>query len=115
MPTIEFYETESGQKPVEDFLDGLPPKLNAKALRDLDILAAKGRELREPYSKHLRDGLFELRTQFAGDISRVFYFFFAGDKIILTNGYIKKTQKTPPGELAMALRYKADYERRPQK
>ena len=112
MYRIEFYETAAGARPVEEFLDSLPPKLNAKALRDLDILADKGRTLREPYSKHLQDGVFELRTQFAGDITRIFYFFFVGDRIILTNGFIKKTQKTPPEEMERAIKYKADYERR---
>jgi phage-related protein len=115
MHMIEFYETETGSRPIEEFLDSLLPKLNAKALRDIDILADKGHKLREPYSKHLKDGVFELRTQFAGDITRVFYFFFVKDKIILTNGFIKKTQKTPPDELAKALQYKADYERRHSK
>jgi phage-related protein len=112
MYTIEFYEKENGHRPVEEFLDSLSPKLNAKALRDIDILAEKGRGLREPYSKHIISGLFELRTQFSGDIARIFYFFYIGDKIILVNGFIKKTQKTPEEELAKAFRYKVDYERR---
>jgi len=34
------------------------------------------------------------------------------NKIILTNGFVKKTQKTPPGEVALAMKYKADYEGR---
>jgi phage-related protein len=33
----------------------------------------------------------------------------------LTNGFVKKTQKTPPGEMALAAKYKADYERRQRK
>ena len=65
-----------------------------------------------PYSSHIRDGIFELRVQQAGDIVRVFYFFIIGKKIILTNGFLKKTKKTPPSEINKALGYKADYERR---
>ena len=34
------------------------------------------------------------------------------DKVVLTNGFIKKTRKTPPGEIELARKYKADYERR---
>lgn len=109
---IEFYETETGARPIEEFLESLPPKLAGKALRDIDILADLGNGLREPYSKHLKDGVFELRTQFAGEITRIFYFFYIGSKIVLTNGFIKKTQKTPPDELAKALKYKQDFERR---
>jgi len=44
--------------------------------------------------------------------SRIFYFFCGDREIFLTNGFIKKTKKTPPGELEKALRYKADHERR---
>jgi phage-related protein len=60
----------------------------------------------------MQDGLFELRVRFAADIVRVFYFFFAGNKIIVTNGFVKKTQKTPLNELNKALKYKRDYEGR---
>ena len=40
------------------------------------------------------------------------YFFFIGNKIVVTNGFVKKTQKTPQTELAKARKYKQDYERR---
>ena len=52
---------------------------------------------------------FELRGQQGGNISRVLYFFFAGQKVILTNGFVKKTQKTPSGEIEKARQYRADY------
>ena len=45
-------------------------------------------------------------------ITRVFYFTFQGNKFVLLHGIKKKTQKTPPGELERALRYKEDFERR---
>ena len=53
MYKIEFYETDSGNKPVEEFLDSLDVKMNAKMVRLLELLEEKGNELREPYSKHL--------------------------------------------------------------
>lgn len=43
------------------------------------------------------------------------YFFFIGKKIILTNGFIKKTQKTPRKYIELALAYKADYVQRGEK
>ncbi|MBQ9982237.1 MAG: type II toxin-antitoxin system RelE/ParE family toxin [Oscillospiraceae bacterium] len=55
------------------------------------------------------DGIFELRAKIGSDISRVLYFFVIGRKIILTNGFIKKTQKTPKEEIEKAKRYRADY------
>ena len=65
----------------------------------LGILQEKGNMLREPYSKHLDDGIFELRCKFGSDITRVLYFFYYEGKIILTNGFVKKTQKTPKEEI----------------
>ncbi|MDR1917336.1 MAG: type II toxin-antitoxin system RelE/ParE family toxin [Synergistaceae bacterium] len=109
---IESYELPNGEKPVEQFMDSLDTKMRTKALGSIDILAEYGNMLREPYSKPLGKGLFELRIKFAGDITRIFYFFFVNNKIILTNGFVKKTRKTPTSEIALALKYKTDYEGR---
>ena len=75
----------------------------------LKVLQEQGNRLREPYSKHLDDGIFEIRGKVGTDISRVMYFFYYGGRIILTNGFVKKTQKTPPEEIALAQKYRADY------
>ena len=56
------------------------------------------------------DSIFELRTKHGSDINRVFYFFIIGQKIILTNGIIKKTNKTPKSAIDLAKKYKTDYE-----
>jgi phage-related protein len=109
---VEFYTRQGGTKPVQEFLDSLETKMRVKALNSLTLLEQSGNELREPYSKPIEKGIFELRIQFAGDISRIFYFFYMGKKIILTNGFIKKTQHTPRREIELAMKYKADYERR---
>lgn len=112
MYEIILYETENEKIPVQEFIVNLPEKLQAKVLRDIDLLSEFGNQLREPYSKHIKDGVFELRTKFGSNITRVFYFFFIENRIILTNGFIKKTQKTPPKEIKKALEYKLDFERR---
>ncbi len=65
--------------------------------------------MREPYSKHLEDGIFELRGKVGSDISRVLYFFYHNGVIILTSGFIKKTRKTPKEEIQKAKRYRKDY------
>lgn len=75
----------------------------------LKILQEKGNLLSEPYSKHLDDGIFEIRGKVGSDISRVLYFFYFGGKIIVTNGFIKKTQKTPSKEIEKAKCYRKDY------
>jgi len=112
---VDYYELPNGDKPVKTFLDSLDVKMRVKALGSIDILAEFGNSLREPYSKAIGSGLFELRIKFASDITRIFYFFVVDNRIILTNGFIKKTQKTPFGEIALAMKYKADYEGRSKK
>ena len=109
---IDAYKLENGKAPAWEFVKGLDKKMQAKALAALDLLAEYGNQLREPYSKSIGDGLFELRIKFSSDISRIFYFFVVDNKIILTNGFIKKTMKTPKGEIELARKYKKDYERR---
>ncbi len=88
--------------------------MRAKLLGILEILQEKGNLLREPYSKHLEDGIFEIRGKVGTDISRVLYFFFYDRKIILTNGFIKKSQKTPKKEIQMAKNRRHDYIERSQ-
>ena len=66
--------------------------------------------MREPYSKMIGDGLLELRVKQGNDIVRLLYFFIIGKKIIITNGFTKKTNKTPVSEIELAKRYKQDYE-----
>ena len=98
---IEFYHLPNGIAPVEEFLDSLNVKMRSKAIYSLSILEEQGNRLREPFSKSLGD-----------DITRIFYFFVVDNKIVLTNGFVKKTVKTPKSELDLARKYKADYERR---
>ncbi len=59
-------------------------------IRTVELLRDYGYELREPYSKHLNNGIFELRAKVSTDITRVLYFFVSGRKAILTHGFVKK-------------------------
>ena len=109
MFNIKFFETSSGEKPIEDFLNSLDIKMRVKVLRNIEHLRLHGNKLREPYSSPIRDGIFELRTKQGSDITRILYFFYTGNTIVLTNGFIKKTQKTPAREIEKALKYKQIY------
>ena len=109
---VIFYEKENGGRPVEDFLDSLDIKMRAKLLGLLEILEEKGNMLREPYTKHIDDGIFELRAVSGNNISRVMFFFYYNGRIILTNGFIKKSQKTPKKEIDLAKDRRKDYIRR---
>jgi len=106
---IIFYETADGKKPVEIFLDSLDPRMAAKVIGLLELLEERGTELRAPYSEHLEDGIFELRCKLGSNITRLLYFFVIGKRIVVTNGFIKKTQKTPASEIQLAKSRRADW------
>lgn len=106
---IIFYDKEDGTEPAKDFILSLDIKMRAKMLRTVEMLKKNGNRLREPESKPLGDGIMELRAKVGSDISRVLYFFVIGQKAVLTNGFIKKTQKTPKSEIEKAKRYRDDY------
>lgn len=107
--TVEFYEKENGDIPAEEFLDGLNIRMKTKLVGLIKILQEKGNLLRELYSKPLGDGIFELRCKVGNDISRVLYFFYYNGKIIMTNGFVKKTRKTPRAVINRAKAYRDDY------
>ncbi|MCL2177332.1 MAG: type II toxin-antitoxin system RelE/ParE family toxin [Firmicutes bacterium] len=108
---VDYYETESGSAPAEEYIKTLDAKTRAKVHRQIGLLQSVGKELRMPYSRYMEDGILELRISTGNEI-RIFYFFTANKKIILTNGFTKKTQKTPAKELDKAKKYKSDYEQR---
>lgn len=109
---VEYFEKADGTYPAEEFILSLDIKMQAKLFRLIELLELKGNELREPYSSYLKDGIFEIRAKQGSNITRVLYFFVIGRKIILTNGFTKKTQKTPESEIETAKKYKAEYEQR---
>ena len=109
---VIFYEKENGECPAEEFILSLDVKMRAKMLGLLELLEEKGTQLREPYSKPIDDGIFEIRCKIGNNISRVLYFFYYEGKIILTNGFIKKTQKTPSKEIKCAKKYRVDFKER---
>jgi len=106
---VFFFEKEKGAYPAEDFINSLDVKLSAKVYRILGMIEINGPELREPYSKHLDDGIFEVRARVGTNLARVLYFFYAGKHVIVTHGFRKKTQKTPQPEIERAKEYRRQY------
>lgn len=106
---VVFYQKEDGTKPAKEFISSLSNPLKAKIATRIEILKEFGNNLREPHSKPLNDGIFELRTQLGNDNVRILYFFFIGNLIVLTNGFIKKTQKTPVSQIELAKKYRKDF------
>lgn len=107
--TIVLYTKKTGEKPVKCFLDSLETKMQAKTLRMITLLRQNGYDLREPYTKSLTDGILELRVIQGNNAVRILYFFMEGNTIVLTNGFIKKSNKTPRDALELAKKYRKDY------
>ena len=109
---VVFYEKEDGSRPAYDFISALSDKMRAKIYKAASLLEVEGAQTRMPYSEYLKDGIFQIRAQQEGNITRVLYFFTVGKLVVLTNGFTKKTNRTPSAEIERAKRYRADYERR---
>jgi len=98
---------------VRDFLDSLPAKAAQKVtwvlslLEDLEFIPST-------YFKKLTGSkeIWECRVQFGSNAYRLFCFFVANSVVVLTHGFIKKSQKTPKNEIDKAEAYKQDFLRR---
>lgn len=114
MYTVEFYETQNGECQIWDFLEGL--RIKAVSNKDariqhkqvslcIELLQQNGTHMNENITKHLEDGIWELRP---GN-NRVFYFFFKNDTFVLLHQFRNKSQKTPKREIEKAKRERNDY------
>ena len=89
---------------MKKFIDSLNKRTQLKFYNARDLLEQFGRKLTEPHAKQIEKNLFELRfTAIEGRI-RILYFFFHHNEGIFTNGFIKRTQRTPKREIATALK-----------
>ncbi len=74
----------------------------------LDVLKMQDR-VSEKFVKYIKDGLYEIRASYNGNIYRAFFIFDEGNIVMLFNGFQKKTQKTPSKEIDRALELKKEY------
>ena len=116
MRTVNFYRFPNGNSPVEDFLDSLTGKQAQKVLWVLRLIEELDVVPRQYFKKLVdTEDIWEVRIQFGNDIFRLLGFFESGTLLILTNGFAKKTQRTPLQEIALAVRRKQEYLARRQK
>ena len=92
----------------ERFMEALSEKAQEKIQYGLLLLKSQDR-LSSKFVKYLREELYELRTEYNGNIYRVFFIFDKGQIVVLFNGFQKKTQKTPNQEIEKALKIKEAY------
>ena len=116
MYEIEFYEDDRGISDVKDFISELREKsyMNKdarinfnKVVAYMDLLEELGTRVGEPVTKHLDGEIWELRPL----SNRILYAYFDNDTFIMLHHFVKKTQKTPRGEIEKAKREIEDYRR----
>jgi phage-related protein len=108
--TVIFYKPIDGRCPIQTFFDSLPSKAAQKTtwvlslLEDLDIVPSS-------YFKKLTgtEDIWECRVQFGSNIYRILCFFVDSSVVVLTHGFIKKSQKTPKQEIEKAEAYRRDF------
>ncbi len=113
MRTVSFYRAASGRCPIEDFLDSLPAKAAQKVtwvlrlLEDLEFVPSR-------YFKKLSgtDEIWECRITFGSNSYRILCFMAGDQEVVLTNGFIKKSMKTPVSEIGKAEAYRRDFLKR---
>jgi len=100
---VKFYKNiKTGQVPVLDYIENLNERERAKVLRYIELLRENRGYLDEPYSKHIKGKIRELRVDFGKNKHRIFYFSFIKKTIILLHVFLKKTTKTPVSEIKRA-------------
>lgn len=88
----------------EKFLDSLPTKDAAKLVTIIRKIETYGLLVaeRQKWTKKLENNLYKIRSKRASNIQRAIYFQFKDNKYIITNGFTKKSQKTPASEKKIA-------------
>jgi len=101
---IYFYIDDQGGEPVMDYIEKASPKEQSKIFGFIELLRQSDGYLDEPYSRHIKDKIRELRIDFSRNRHRIMYFTFTGEKIILLSAFTKRTEKTPQKEIDKAIK-----------
>ncbi len=113
MRRIYFYKTVTGDSPVEDFLDTLSDSQVKKILWVLKLVKELDPVPSRYFTKLVNtDDIWEIKVQIGGNIFRLLGFIEGNCLVILTNGFQKKTQKTPRREIELAEARKRDHQNR---
>ena len=115
MFTVVFYRNRKGEEPVAEYIEKLALKndkdsrIKINKIRDyIRLLSIKGLSAGEPYIKHLKGAIWELRPV----RDRILFAAWTGDSFVLLHVFMKQTQKTPPKEIEKAeLEYEDFIER----
>jgi len=100
--TIEYVELPNGRLPAREFVDSLDDKAAARIDAFIERLRIYGNRMQGKFVKKLTNDIFELRVKQFDRIFRILFFYQPGMLIVITSGFQKKTEQTPPGEVTRA-------------
>lgn len=110
MREIIFYKSINNKIPVEEFFDTLSDRQVEKILWVLRIIKQLDRIPIEYFKKlESTENIWEVRISLGKNEYRILGFYYQSDFIILTNGFKKKTQKTPRSEIKLAEKRRKDF------
>jgi phage-related protein len=99
---IDYVQLPNGRVPAREFVDSLDDKAGARIDAFIQRLGVYGNQMQAKFVKKLTNDIFELRVKQFDRIFRVLFFYQPGMLIVITSGFQKKTQQTPPGEIRRA-------------
>lgn len=100
--TIEYVELPNGRIPAREFVDSLDDKAAARIDAFIERLRVYGNRMEAKFVKKLTKDIFELRVKQFDRIFRILFFYQPGMLVVITSGFQKKTQETPPAEITRA-------------
>jgi phage-related protein len=103
--TVAFYRSGAGREPVREWLHELPAadrKIIGDDLRTLEFGWPVGMPLCRSMASH--KGLWEVRCNLTGNRIARLLFCLADGRLVLLHGFVKKSRKTPVGEVDLAVR-----------
>lgn len=80
----------------------MPPKIQARMLRLLEMIEEHGANLGPPHTEAMGDGLFEIRAKAKEGVGRSLFCYVHGQQIVILHAFVKKSQKTPRQALMLA-------------
>ena len=120
MPKIAvvFYRDSDGSIPIKKWIDNVVAKRDrravAKLLVRINMLREDGRDLRIPVVDYLRDGIYELRSEFGGVNYRLLYFFSRNTAVVISHGCTKESV-VPDSEIDLAIQHRFLFESDPER
>ena len=106
------WSVETLNRTVDAELEALPADMRARFIRVAELIEAMGLpQVREPHVKHVRGPIWEIRLKGKAGIARALYVAVPPQRVVVLRAFEKKTQKTPGGEIELALRRAKEVER----